>query len=251
MIRHGRGLSAAAAALLSVVVAAGCSPVPEIGEATTEEVYALGTAAAERGDHLFAIEAMNRVLSRSPLHELADDALLWLARSHQAMGEYALAEEEYSRLPTDYPSSPLAPEAAYRLGLTYYDQSLPAALDQTMTERAIAQFGLFETEHPDSPLVADAREKAAELRSRLAEKAYRGGELYLVLKNGASARVYFDAVARDYPDTPWAPRALLVLARSAAADGLPEEASAARARLTELYPDSEEARAAALETSGP
>jgi len=224
--------------------------MPEIGEATTEEVYALGSAAAAREDHLFAIEAMNRVLSQAPLHELADDALLALADSHRAMREFASAEAEYDRLPVDYPRSPLVPEASYRLGLAYYDQSLPAALDQTATERAIAQFERFIAEYPDSPSVPAATERIAELRSRLAQKTYESARLYITLKNGASARVYFEAVARDYPDTPWAPRALLALARSAAADGLPDEARGAYGRLAELYPESEEARTAALETSG-
>jgi outer membrane protein assembly factor BamD len=243
-----------AAALLAVgaaLVLAGCSPMPGIGEATTEETYALGTAAAAKGDHLLAIEAMNRVLSQSPLHELADDALLALAESHRAMRDFASAETEYGRLSTDYPRSPLVPEASYRLGLAYYDQSLPAALDQTMTARAIEQLELFLAEYPDSPSAAAAREKLAELRSRLAEKMYESARLYVTLKSGAPARVYFEAVSRDYPDTPWAPRALLAQARSAAGDGLPDEARGAYERLIQLYPESEEAKAAALEVSGP
>jgi len=225
--------------------------MPAIGEATTEETYALGEAAAAKGDYLLAIEAMNRVLSQSPLHELADDALLGLAESHRAMRDFASAEAEYGRLSTDYPRSPLVPEASYRLGLAYYDQSLPAALDQTMTERAIAQLERFMADYPDSPSVPPAKEKVAELRSRLAEKDYQSARLYITLKNGASARVYFEAVVRDYPDTPWAPRALLAQARSAAADGLPDEAHDAYQRLIQLYPESEEARTAALEASGP
>ncbi len=251
-MNKSRRAPCAAAALLAVValVLGGCSPMPEIGEATTEETYALGSAAAAKGDHLFAIEAMNRVLSQSPLHELADDALLALAESHRAMGDFASAEAEYDRLATDYPRSTLVPEASYRLGLAYYDQSLPAALDQTTTERAIAQLERFTAEYPDSPSVAAATEKIAELRSRLAEKTYESARLYVALKNDASARVYFEAVARDYPDTPWAPRALLALARSASTDGLPDEARGAYGRLIELYPESEEARAAALEVSG-
>lgn len=246
-VLHTAALSLVGAAL----VLGGCSPMPEIGEATTEETYALGSAAAAKGDHLLAIEAMNRVLSQSPLHELADDALLALAESHRAMRDFASAEAEYVRLPMDYPRSPLVPEASYRLGLAYYDQSLQAALDQTMTERAIAQFDRFIAEYPDGSSVPAAREKIAELRSRLAEKTYDSGRLYVTLKSGASARVYFEAVARDYPETPWAPRALLALARSAAADGLPDEARGAYQRLTGEYPESEEAKAAALEMSGP
>lgn len=247
-----RALFATAASILCAALAlGGCSPMPEIGEATTEETYALGTAAAAKGDHLLAVEAMNRVLSVSPLHDLADDALLALAESHRAMRDFVSAETEYGRLPADYPRSPLVPEASYRLGLAYSDQSLPAALDQTMTERAIAQLERFMVEHPGSPSVAPAKERVAELRSRLAEKAYESARLYIMLKSGASARVYFDAVARDYPDTPWAPRALLALARSAAAEGLPDEARGAYERLIEFYPESEEAKAAALEMSGP
>jgi len=247
-----RALHAVPALLMgAALVLGGCSPMPEIGEATTEETYALGAAAAARGDHLLAIEAMNRVLSQSPLHELADDALLALAESHRAMRDFASAEAEYARLSTDYPRSPLVPEASYRLGLAYRDQSLPPALDQTMTERAIAQFEQFLAEHPDDPFAPDAKEGVAELRSRLAQKAYESARLYLTLKNGASARVYFEAVVRDYPDTPWAPRALLAQARSAAADGLPDEARGAYERLMELYPGSEEASSAALEVSGP
>jgi len=242
------------AALLAVVAIAlfGCSSMPEIGsDVTTEDAYALGVAAAEKGDHLYAIEAMNRVLARSPLHELADDALLALAKSRQAMGDYPAAEQEYHRVPAEYPRSPLVAEAAYRLGLTYYDQSRPAALDQTMTERAIAQLSRFLTEHPDSPFTEPARERVAELRSRLAEKTYESGRLYVLLKSGRAARVYFEAVARDYADTPWAPRALLALARSAATDGAHDEARAAYERLVLLYPQSDEAAAAALEMAAP
>lgn len=252
MKMYRRALHAGAVSLLGAALAVGgCSPIPEIGEATAEETYALGSAAAAKGDHLLAIEAMNRVLSQSPLNEVADDALLALAESHRAMRDFASAEAEYDRLPTDYPRSPLVPEASYRLGLAYYDQSLPPALDQTMTERAIAQFEWFLTEYPGSPSVPAATERIAELRSRLAEKAYESARLYITLKNGASARTYFEAVVRDYPDTPWAPRALLAHARSAAQDGLPDDARSAYERLVTLYPESEEAKAAALELSGP
>ena len=74
------------------------------------------------------------------MHEFADDALLGLADAHRAMGDFASAEDEYRRLLEDYPTSSLIPEAEYKLGLSFYEQSLPAALDQGMTRQAIAQF---------------------------------------------------------------------------------------------------------------
>lgn len=230
-----------------LVVVGGCSPIPTIGDVTVEETYQIGTAAASRGDHLLAIEAMNRVLTESPLHELADDALLALGDSHRAMRDYAMAEGDYRRLPSDYPRSPLVPDASYKLGLAYYDQSLPAPLDQEMTKRAIEQLERFAAQYPESPLTPPARERIAELRSRLAQKDYDTALLYERLESAAAARVYLEAVARDYADTPWAPKALLAQARSLGREGKTAEAQEVYGRLIELYPASEEAKAAAPE----
>ena len=193
------------------------------------------------------------MLSQSPLHELADDALLALAESHRAMRDFASAEAEYDRLPADYPRSPLVPEASYGLGLAYYDQSLPAALDQTMRRSARSRSSSGSSpSYPDSPSVPAATEGSPSSGRGSPRRTYESARLYVTLKDGASARVYFEAVARDYPDTPWAPRALLAQARSAAADGLPDEArGAVRASRSSSIPRVRRPGAAALETSGP
>lgn len=248
-----RAFVIAAAAFLAAALAmtGGCSAIPEFGELTVEETYAVGAGAAARGDHLLAIEALSRVLSTAPLHELADDALLALGDSHRAVRDFSMAEGEYRRLAADYPTSPLVAEAAYKLGVAYYDQSLPSSLDQSMTERAIDQFSRFVESHPESPLAAEARAKVLELRSRLAEKAYEAALLYFKLKSAPSARVYLAAVARDYADTPWAPKALLAQARSLAGEGMTAEAQDVYGKLVELYPGTDEAAAAALDAAGP
>jgi outer membrane protein assembly factor BamD len=225
----------------------GCSPIPEFGEATAEDAYFVGAEALEREDYLLAIEAFNHVTMSSPLSDWADDALIGLGDAHRAISDYALAEDEYRRVLSDYPRSPLVPEAFYKLGLSYYDQSLPAQLDQTMTLEAIAQFERFVEAYPESDLVPDAREKIDELRARLAEKAYGAAMLYQGLRDPQAARVYLEGIVEDYPDTEWAPKSLLEIARSHALEGAAAKASEAYDRLIELYPGTEEAAAARAE----
>jgi outer membrane protein assembly factor BamD len=244
-------LSARFVAVAACVAAlASCSPIPEFSDVTVEDAYSIGVAALEREDYLTAIEAFTYVTTASPLSDWADDSLIGLADVHRAISEYAMAEDEYRQVVSDYPRSPLVPEAEYKLGLTYHEQSLPAELDQAMTLAAIDQFQYFTETYPQSEFVPEARAKLAELRARLAEKAYGAARLYQDLGEAAAARVYFEAVVADYPETDWARRSLLAIARSHVAEGATAEASEAYDRLIELYPGTEEAATARAERPG-
>jgi len=243
-----RGLLVVLSASLTATL--GCSPVPELGEATAEDAYTVGVDALEREDYLLAIEAFTRVTMVSPLGDWADDALVGLGDAHRAIGEYAIAEEEYRRLVSDYPRSPLVPEAEYKVGLSYYEQSLPAELDQSMTRSAIDQFDRFVEAYPSSDLVPDARQRITELRARLASKEFAAAMLYVKLRDPKAARLYLEAVVADYPDTDWARRALLEIARSHASEGATALADQAYDRVMELYPGTEEAASARAEKGG-
>jgi outer membrane protein assembly factor BamD len=236
---------------VACLAVASCSPIPEFGESTAEDAYAVGVEALEREDYLLAIEAFRHVTMASPLGDRADDALIGLGDAHRAIEDYAAAEDEYQTLLSDYPRSPLVPEAVYKLGLSYYDQSLPAELDQTMTRKAIEELDYFVTTYPESGFVPEARERIAELQERLAEKDYEAAVLYIQLGDLRAARVYFEAVAQDHAGTGWARRALLEIARSYVREGATAEAAAAYERLIELYPGTEEAAAAIAEKAGP
>jgi outer membrane protein assembly factor BamD len=221
--------------------------MPELGEATAEDTYAIGVAAAEREDYLLAIEAFKRVAMNTPLHESADDALIGLADAYRAISDYVSAEETYRTLLSDYPRSPLVPSAEYKLGMTFLEQALPAELDQTMTKQAISQFEYFVAAYPESDLVDEAGERILELRTRLAAKSYDSAMLYFDLHKPTAARVYLETVVAEYPDTVWARAALLEKARSLAAEGSTALAENEYQRLIELYPGTEEARTAAAE----
>jgi outer membrane assembly lipoprotein YfiO len=241
---HARGGVALLLSTIAVALAFGCSPIPEFGEASVEEVYTIGLDARERGDYIVAIEAFKRISMSWPLDERADDALMGLGDTHLDMDDYASAELEYQRLLSDYPRSELAPEAEYKLGLVYFEQSKPAALDQSTTEEAMAQFRRFLCDHPDCEFSDSARERLAELTARLAQKDFETAMLYVKLESPAAARVYLESIPLEYPKTPWAPRALLELVRSYVVAGETAHAQEILSRLDELYPDTAEAEEA-------
>ncbi len=240
----------AIAAVLSLAAFSGCSSGPELSNVTYEDLYDIGREALETSNYLLAIEAFRRLTAESPLHESADDALIGLGDAYRETEDYATAEAEYRRLLSDYPRSPLVPEAEYKIGLAYQEQSLPSPLDQGMTHRAIEQYWRFLDLYPDSDLADDARDRILELRTKLAEKTFDSAELYLKLHEPEAARVYAESVVSDYPNTVWAPRALLLAARSHHVVGENAQALEYYQRLMELYPDSAEAGAAARESEG-
>ena len=329
-LRSSGALPVAALFCAALLVATGCAPMPELGDATAEDTYALGVEAAEAGDYPLAIESFRRVTIDAPDHETADEALIALADAHRAMSDYASADESYRLLLSDYPDSPLAPaarhrlgltrfdvgveaarhgnymlaiesfrnitletplheiaddalvaladahraiadfvsaedeyrtllldyphsalvpEAEYKLGMTFFDQMLPIGLDQSMTEQAISQFEYFVAAFPSSEFADEAAGRILELRTRLAEKRYDSAVLYFTLRKPKAARVYLEAVIVEYPNTVWARVALLDKARSFAAEGARALAEGEYQRLIESYPETEEARTAAAEAA--
>ncbi len=238
---------ARAVAVCVLVAVVGCSPIPEFGQAPIAEVYDVGMDAAARGDYMVAIEAFKRVTNEWPMDDLADDSLMGLADAYREIGDNALAEAEYLRLMVDYSRSPLVADAEYKLGLVYFAQSRPAALDQASTLEAIDQFNRFLARYPDNARADDARQRVVELRDRLAEKQLSSARLYMTLGNPAAARVYFEAVVAEYPGTPAVAKALLGIVRSHLASGDVNAATDALGRLEELYPGSGEAAEAASE----
>jgi outer membrane protein assembly factor BamD len=233
-----------------LLLGVGCSSMPDLGDATASDSYETAVAASERGDYMLAIEAFKRVALDSPLHEYADDALIGLADSYRRISDYASAEQEYRTLLRDYPYSPLVPEAEYKLGVCFYEQSPRVQLDQAMTEQAMSQLEYFVATYPESEFVADAEARIGEMRAKLASKSYDAAMLYVSLKRPDAARVYLDSVIADFPETVWARRAMLAKARMLVTGGSREGALEVYRSLIELHPGTEEAAAAGVESAG-
>ena len=191
-----------------------------------------------------AILLLKQFVSDFPGTSLTGEAIYYLGSSYLKTKDYALGAAEFERLVEDFPKGELTAQAEYELGLCYFGQSRPAPFDQEMTLRALAQFEHAESEYEGTPAALEAHKMVTECRSRLAEKEYRAGVVYLKLGYPEIARKYFENTVVSFSDTRWALIAMFDEGKSFEKQGLWNEAMAAYNKVKDDNPGSDLGRKA-------
>lgn len=202
---------------------------------------ARGMAEYEAGRYAEAIRVFEHLSSVFPGYGRMPEVRFYLADSYLEREEYLTAATEFVRLANDYPTSPLAADARFKVCQAYYELSPRPELDQQYTYAAIEHCRALVTYYPTSEHVAAANQMIRELRNKLARKEFLAGESYFRHRMFDSALIYYESVLADYPDTDVAPRALFRIMEAYNRIGWTEEAEEARERLIRDYPTSEEA----------
>ena len=84
---------------------------------------------------------------------------------------------------------------------------LPSEYDKSAVDDALLKFRYFLRNYPGTARADEAREKVKELEELAAEHEYKVGMYYHRYMKYESARMYFDSITRDYPETQWAQKA--------------------------------------------
>ncbi|MCB2198266.1 outer membrane protein assembly factor BamD [bacterium] len=200
------------AVLILVLVAAlaalaGCSRGRRYEDVPMDAAWAKIMDKFNDGKYLDAADRLEIFLINHAGSSLSDSAQFILGECHFEMKEYIIAASEYQQLFVQYPQSTLAPEAEFKMAVSFRKLSPKYSLDQEFTQKAIDTFQLFIEDFPNSPLVGEATESIQELREKLAHKEFFNGLLYLKMDEYSSARIYFDLVLNNYYDTSYAPKA--------------------------------------------
>ena len=172
----------------------------------------------------------------------APEARLWLGQGYERRKQWITAASHYQRLVEDYPSSPHALTARFGICEAYDRLSPPPELDQEYTYSGIAHCESVSTNYAGTDEGTQAAEYLQEMRDKLAEKIFDNGEFYVRRRAYDAALVYFQQVVENFPQTRFAPSALLSLVETYTTLGYVEEADAQRERLLSEYPDSPEAQ---------
>jgi outer membrane assembly lipoprotein YfiO len=194
-----------------------------------------------------AIEHYQKLLSEFPTPQVAEQARFNLAVCHLDLEHYDLARTEFEDFMDSYPKSDRVDNALYMIGLSYLLAAPRPERDQTQTVKALDELTLLLREYPETDVREEAEEALADCRSRLAEKEYLAGSLYLKMKNYVAARLYFDSVIENYGDTPWAALAMLSKGRSYARQKRFQDARAAFEQVIDGFPGSDAGAEAARE----
>jgi len=209
---------------------------------TVDEVYALALQSYQAGDFGDAAEALERVTEQSGFAQAAEAQFL-LATAYFEDEQFITSQAEYTRFLDRYPAHPSAPDAALGICRSNAVLSPIPQRDQTFTEQALLVCRNVAADFAGHPVAEQAGEIATRMRERLAEKVYDNGAYYLRKNFHDSAVIYFQSVVSLYPDTQWAPRALLGIIEAYTEIGYDDEIETARQRLLAQYPDSPEAKA--------
>ena len=227
---------------LSLAASACASSERVFDQMTPEQTFEQGLKALQDRDWTEAIAVFDRFSLQFPNHPRVAEARFNLANAYFGKKEYVTAANEYSRLANDFPAGAWADDSRFKVCDSYYRLSPKPQLDQQNTRAALDHCQSLLTYYPTSDFVPKAQEILADLRNKLAEKAFLAGEFYFKRNAFDSAIIYFDAAVRDYPTTEAAPRALNRLYETYQKLGYKEEEEATKQRLLKDYPNSPEAK---------
>jgi outer membrane protein assembly factor BamD len=189
------------ALLLLAPVLAGCgaSVLPSVH--SEAERLDLARRLYARGEYTTAADLLKTFIGSSAGSSDVDEAIYLLGECYLKTKDWVSAGAEFERLLRDYPESDSAASASFRLGEALFGQARPVDFDQEFTNKALAQWQGYLRDYPGHWLNPEAERRLAMTRHRLASKLMSTAHLYLKLKLGGPARVYYTRVVEEYADT--------------------------------------------------
>lgn len=158
---------------------------------------------------------LSKMILNYPGHPAVDTAQFMLGISYFQQELFVLAAEEFKKINRNFPSSPLACQAAY---YTTYSQFLLApknpAYDQKDAAAAVEALRGFLDEWSACGWADSARTILALALDRLAKKDFSIGRLYFKMREYEAARIYLQGVIDEYGESNYGPEALYLFALS-------------------------------------
>ncbi|MBL7130101.1 MAG: tetratricopeptide repeat protein [Candidatus Omnitrophica bacterium] len=156
-----------------------------------------------------AIEVLQRVIENSTYGVLAPIAQYKLGLVLKAEDRFFEAQEAFEKVVSNYSDSEWLEPARFQIARCQAQTSLGSDYDQVATAQAKKKFEEFLKTHPDAQLSKEAENFIEELQQKEAEGLYNTAVFYGKQKAYNAARVYYEAIIKDYSDTDWSAKALV------------------------------------------
>jgi outer membrane protein assembly factor BamD len=235
-------------AVAAWTAAVGCASVPQPPpDASPEERLRYGYRLLERGSTYNAKQVFEELIYSAPGSAIIDSAHYGLAETFFAEDNFYQALVEYEILVSSFPRSTLVDNAAFKVGLCYWEQSLNYRLDQTETRKAIDAFQIFLLDYPGSDLAEEAIDYLYLCREKLARKLLYQGTTYSKLGTEGDLRaaiISLQEMLQLYPDSSYTGEALWWLAEAYYRLEMFDQAVVVYGSLVREYPDSKRIKAA-------
>ena len=216
-------IKSAVAPLLFLSWLAGCSSLsmPSLpwkaapkSDPTAEALFEEGNRNLNEKRYVRAIDNYSKIRSDHPFTPLMTEVELKMADAYYRNQQYPEAINAFKEFQSMHPTNENIPFVVLRLGQAHFDQFTSADRDQKNTEIAKGYFENVITNYPKSPQAAEARQKLAKALEYLAEHEFNVAFFYYQQEKFPAARDRFEEIVRKYKDTPTAVKSLFYLGES-------------------------------------
>lgn len=208
-------MSARSLVAIFLILATGCAKAPFLAKAkTAEDAYQECHRYSEKKDYDEAIQCFEVLKSRYQGTGHSAEADLEIADNYYRKKDYLVAAEAYKAFATFHPTHEKMPYAYYRAGMCYFKES-PKAIDrdQKYLEDALHYLDTA-TQYVDSEYYDLAKEKAREVRRKLAARHFYVGKFYFRTKEYRAAIPRFNEIVTHYTDLGFDEKALFLMGES-------------------------------------
>jgi outer membrane protein assembly factor BamD len=241
------GIRSSIALVLLLTWFAGCSSLsmPSLpwgsrvaSDATAEALFAEGNRNYDEKRYVRAIDNYSKLRSDYPFSPLLTEVELKIADAYYRNQQYPEAINAFKEFQSMHPTNENIPFVTLRLGQAHFDQFTATDRDQKNTEIAKGYFESVITNYPKSPQAAEARAKLAKCLEYLAEHEFNVAHFYYQQEKYPAARDRFEEIVRKYKDTPTAVKSLFYLGESYRQEKNSLKATLAYEAVIEHYPNS-------------
>lgn len=185
------------------------------------EIYEQAQRQLRTGNFINAIQLYERIESRYPFSQEAQQAQLEIVYAHYRAGAHEQALAASDRFLREQPRHPDIDYVHYLRGLINYDRSRnfldsllrvdPARRDPTFARRSFQSFATLVSNHPDSRYAPDATQRMVHLRNELARHEVHVADYYMRLGAWVAAAARARGVIEQFDETPSTVDALVIL----------------------------------------
>ncbi len=148
-----------------------------------------------------ALELYQHIVKNAPFGSYGDQAQFQIGELYKRQGEYELSRKAYQTVVDEYPQSELVPKARYQIAYSSMLASKKSQYDEQHAQQAIQEFEEYKDKFPVEPQALEADESIKTIRSEKAERDLKVALFYEDQKKWNSAKVYYEDLIRNYPET--------------------------------------------------
>ena len=214
---------------------------PELANLTKEQIFARADELYAQKKWSRSRKFYSHVYEYYPNDPLGRRGLLRVADTYFQQGDpinLIEAQYKYRDFVNRYPASENADYAMLQIAMVAFKQMEGPERDQTKTREAITKLEEMLAAYPDSPLRPEAEERMREARGRLARADHAVAEFYLKRGNPRAALGRLNYLVETYPAYEQRPKVFFDLGRALEGLGRLGEARLYYERVIAEFPDS-------------